>query len=337
MISEMNQRRRPVRQGLRKAPGQGYTSLHQQPCVGDEPSLAYYYKEIERHPLLTPEEEKALTEQIALGNLPGASARARQAGQKAREKLITSNLRFVIHVAKNFKNQGLPMADLINEGNMGLMTAARKFKPEKGYKFITYAVWWIRQNILKALEVQTRSIRIPGNVVNDLNKLRKVEADLYQHLDRHSDADELAREADLPLKKVTHTLESSYNAVSLDTPMYDDDASANSAPRAVTLQETLSDPQTLSPEDAYIQNTMHHDIHNALSALPDRDRQILHLYYGFNDPAERAEVSSSKPATYQQIGNKLGVSRERVRQLKEEALNRLRHPTHSKRLATYCS
>ncbi|MDE2798419.1 MAG: sigma-70 family RNA polymerase sigma factor, partial [Gemmatimonadota bacterium] len=196
-------------------------------------------------------------------------------------------------------------------------------------------VWWIRQNILKALEVQTRSIRIPGNVVNDLNKLRKVEADLTQHLDRHPDADELAQETDLPLKKITHILESAYNTVSLDTPMYDE--VANSAPLAATLQETLSDPQTLSPEDAYIQNTMHNDIHNALSALPDRDRQILHLYYGFSDPAECAEVSGSKPATYQQIGNKLGVSRERVRQLKEEALNRLRHPTHSKRLATYCS
>jgi len=332
MISEMNQHRR---QALRKAPGQGTKQVCTSPYVGDEPSLAYYYKEIERHPLLTPDEERALTEQIALGNLPGASARARRAGEHAREKLITSNLRFVIHVAKNFKNQGLPLADLINEGNMGLMTAARKFKPEKGYKFITYAVWWIRQNILKALEVQTRSIRIPGNVVNDLNKLRKVEADLTQHLDRQPDADELARETDLPIKKVTHTLESTYNTVSLDTPMCDE--ATNSAPRAVTLQETLSDPQTLSPEEAYIQDTMHNDIHNALSALPDRDRQILHLYYGFSDPAEPAEVSSSKPATYQQIGNKLGVSRERVRQLKEEALNRLRHPTHSKRLATYCS
>ena len=327
MISEVNQR--PVQQALRKAPD--CTS----PYAGDDPSLAYYYKEIERHPLLTPDQERALTEQIALGDLPGASTRARQVGEKAREKLITSNLRFVIHVAKNFKNQGLPLADLINEGNMGLMIAARKFKPEKGYKFITYAVWWIRQNILKALEVQTRSIRIPGNVVNDLNKLRKVAADLTQHLDRHPDADELAREANLPLEKVMHTLESAHNTVSLDAPMYDE--ATNSAPRAVSLQETLSDPQILSPEDAYIQDTMHNDIHNALGALPDRDQQILHLYYGFNDSAERTAGSSSKPATYQQIGDKLGVSRERVRQLKEEALNRLRHPIHSKRLATYCS
>ena len=314
--------------------------MHQQARVGDEPSLAYYYREVERHPLLTPCEERALTEQIAQGDQPLASARARKAGDNAREKLITSNLRFVIHVAKSFKNQGLSMADLINEGNMGLMTAARKFKPEKGYKFITYAVWWIRQNILKALEVQTRAIRIPGNVINDLNKLRKVEADLYQCLDRHPDADELAREADLSLKKVHHTLESAYNAVSLDTPMYDD--------TALTLQETLPDPQTPPPEDAYIRDAMHRDVHRALSVLPDRDRQVLHLYYGFDTGVDNESISEcgeeelgradcTKPATYQQIGDKLGVSRERVRQLKEEALNRLRHPAHSKRLAAYCS
>ena len=136
--------------------------MHQQTPCGDEPSLAYYYREVERHPLLTPDEERALTAQIAHGDQPSANAQARRAGDNAREKLVTSNLRFVIHIAKSFKNQGLSMADLINEGNMGLMTAACKFKPEKGYKFITYAVWWIRQNILKALEVQTRVHRRRG-------------------------------------------------------------------------------------------------------------------------------------------------------------------------------
>lgn len=285
-----------------------FSEIRQQSRIGDEPSLTYYYKEVERHPQLTPAEEKALTQQIAQGD------------DKAREKLVTSNLRFVIHMAKSYKNQGLSMADLINEGNMGLMNAARKFKPEKGYKFITYAVWWIRQNILKALEVQTRAIRVPANVINDLNKLRKVEADLSQHLDRNPDTEELAQETDVPLKKINYTLESVYNTVSLDTPMYDD--------TAVKLQETIPDTQTLHPEDAYIHDAMNRDVHNALGALPDRDQQILHLCYGFND---------EEPATYQHIGTKLGISRERVRQLKEDALNRLRHPTHRKRLAAYCS
>ena len=284
------------------------SDFRQQSRIGDEPSLAYYYKEVERHPQLTLDEERALTKRIMQGD------------DNAREKLVTSNLRFVIHVANSFKNQGLSMADLINEGNMGLMTAARKFKPEKGYKFITYAVWWIRQNILKALEVQTREIRVPANVINDLNKLRRVEAGLFQHLDRCPDTEELAAESDFSVKKINYTLESVYNTVSLDTPTYKD--------MAVTLQEILPDTQNLHPEDAYVQDAMHTDVHNALNSLPDRDRQVLHLCYGFDN---------HEPSTYQHIGSKLGISRERVRQLKEDALNRLRHPTHRKRLASYCS
>lgn len=277
--------------------------------ISEEPSLAYYYKEVERHPQLTTEEERALTARITQGD------------ENAREELVKANLRFVIHVAKQFQNQGLSMADLINEGNMGLITASRKFKPEKGYKFITYAVWWIRQNILKALEVQTRSIRIPANVINDLNKLRKVESGLSQHLERAPDVEELAYESGIPIKKVYYTLESICNTVSLDSPVYEDNA-------ATHLQETLPDTEHLHPEDAFIQDTMHQDVHTALNNLPDRDRQILHLYFGFHDEEQ---------ATYQQIGTYLGVSRERVRQLKEDALNRLRHPATSRKLATYCS
>jgi RNA polymerase primary sigma factor len=277
--------------------------------ISEEPSLAYYYKEVERHPQLTTEQERALTARITQGD------------ENAREDLVKANLRFVIHVAKQFQNQGLSMADLINEGNMGLITAARKFKPEKGYKFITYAVWWIRQNILKALEVQTRSIRIPANVINDLNKLRKIESGLSQHLERTPDVEELSYESGIPVKKVHYTLESIYNTVSLDSPVYDDNASTY-------LQETLPDTEHLHPEDAFIQDNMNQDVHKALNNLPDRDRQILHLYFGFHNEEQ---------ATYQQIGSYLGVSRERVRQLKEDALNRLRHPATSRKLATYCS
>ncbi|MBT5830752.1 MAG: RNA polymerase sigma factor RpoD/SigA [Candidatus Latescibacteria bacterium] len=277
--------------------------------MGDEPSLAYYYKEVERHPQLTTEEERALTKRITQGD------------ENAREGLVKANLRFVIHVAKQFQNQGLSIADLINEGNMGLITAAQKFKPEKGYKFITYAVWWIRQNILKALEVQTRSIRIPANVINDLNKLRRVEAGLSQTLERAPDVEELSLESGISTKKVHYTLDAIHNTVSLDSPVYDDNANTN-------LQETLPDTEHLHPEDAYIQHTMHQDVRTALNNLPDRDRKILHLYFGFHD---------EERATYQQIGTYLGVSRERVRQLKEDALTRLRHPATRRKLATYCS
>ena len=275
--------------------------------IGEDPSLTYYYKEVERHPQLTRTQERALAQRIQNGD------------QQAREELVKANLRFVIHVARGFLNQGLSMADLINEGNVGLITAAQKFNPEKGCKFITYAVWWIRQNILKALEVQTRCIRLPANVINDLNKLRKAEIGLSQSLDRQPDAAELAAEANLSVEKVDHTLESVYNAISLDNPVYDD------AP--TTLQETLCDTQTPHPEATFIESEMQQNIHMALGALPERDRHILRLYFGFDgDP----------PATYRQIGDQLGVSRERVRQIKEDAINRLRHPAISKKLAAYC-
>ncbi|MCZ6633596.1 MAG: RNA polymerase sigma factor RpoD/SigA [bacterium] len=283
------------------------SELREQSRAGEDRSLAYYYKEVERHPLLTLEQEKAL------------AARIEQGDPKAQEELVTANLRFVIHVARNFQNQGLPMADLINEGNMGLLTAAQKFDPQKGYKFITYAVWWIRQNILKALECQTRAIRVPANIINDLNKLRKVESRLSQNLERDPDPVELAEASGLPLKKIHYTLEAICNTVSLDTPMYDS---------TVPLQEALPDPDMPTPEEAVIEDDMYHDVRNALDTLPERDQDILNLYFGFDN---------TQSATYQKIGNRLGISRERVRQIKEEALEKLRRPIHAKRLAAYCS
>ncbi len=276
--------------------------------VGEDKSLSYYYKEVENHPQLTAQEEKDLASRIEKGD------------PKAIEKLVTANLRFVIHVAKGFRNQGLSMADLINEGNLGLMTAARKFEPEKGFKFITYAVWWIRQNILKALEVQTRTIRIPANVLNDMNKLRKCEAGLSHSLERNPAPYEIASASDVPLKKINHTLESVYNSISLDSPVFDEGA--------LTLQETLCDPVRPLQDEELIESDMAEDVTQALNTLPDRHRQILSLYFG---------MDGDDPATYQEIGIRLGVSRERVRQLKEDALKKLRHPMHRKRLGTYCS
>lgn len=284
------------------------SDLREQSRAGEDRSLAYYYKEVERHPLLTLEQEKALAERIEQGD------------PTAHEELVNANLRFVIHVARNFQNQGLPMADLINEGNMGLLTAVRKFDPQKGYKFITYAVWWIRQNILKALEVQTRAIRVPANIINDLNKLRKVESGLSQNLEHDPNPVELSEASGLPLKKIHYTLEAVCNTVSLDTPMYDNNT--------VTLQEALPDPDMPTPEETVIEDDMYHDIHDALNTLPERDQDILNLYFG---------LDNTQSATYQNIGNRLGISRERVRQIKEDALKKLRHPTHAKRLAAYYS
>ena len=273
----------------------------------EDRSLATYYREIERYPQLTARQEQALTARIENGD------------EGALEELVNANLRFVIHVAKGFQGQGLSMADLINEGNLGLVIAARKFNRRKGCKFITYAVWWIRQNILKALEVQTRAIRVPSNVLNDLNRLRKIEADLAQGLERSPTSEEIAAEAEFHPEKVAYTLQAASNTVSLDTPLYEGgDAS---------LLESISDTASPPSDESLIQKSLCGEVRAALNTLSDRHRQILSLCFGVDEDA---------PATYQQIGSRLGVSRERVRQLKEDALNRLRHPALLKRLAEYC-
>ena len=276
--------------------------------AGEDRSLDTYYREIERYPRITEQEERNLAARIERGD------------QKALEDLVKANLRFVIHVAKAYRDQGLPVADLINEGNLGLVTAARKFNRRRGCKFITYAIWWIRQNILKALEVQTRTIRIPANVVNDLNRLRKAEASLTQVLDREPSSDEMALEMDIRPEKASRALGAVANTVSLDSTVYREGD--------VSLSECIADPGASLPDEALHQESLRRDVDDALSALSARHRQILDLCFG---------MDGNEPATYQQIGRRLGVSRERVRQLKEDALDKLRRPPFSKRLADYCS
>ena len=283
------------------------STLSQRRRLGEDRSLSAYYREIERYPQLTLQQERALT------------ARMERGDEQALEELVKANLRFVIHVAGGFRGQGLSMADLINEGNLGLLTAARKFNRRKGCKFITYAVWWIRQNILKALEVQTRSIRVPSNVLNDLNGLRRTEADLAQSLERSPTPEEIAAEIDFRPEKVAYTLQAASNTASLDTPLYGGDGGS--------LLESVPDTDVPSPDESFIRKSLRGEVHAALGTLSDRHRQILSLCFG---------VGEDGPATYQQIGLRLGVSRERVRQLKEDALNKLRHPALTRRLAEYC-
>jgi len=273
----------------------------------EDKSLVYYYREVDRYPQLTPQEEQDLAVRIKAGDA------------QALEKLVQANLRFVIHVARGFQNQGLSLGDLINEGNLGLVTAARKFDLQKGCRFITYAVWWIRQNILKALEIQTRAIRVPANVLNDLSRLRKAEAGLAQNLNRTPTSEELASETDFRDKKFAYTLDAAANTVSLDTPCYQEGETC--------LVESIPDPHTPPPDESFVQQAMRRDVRAAVGLLPERSRQILSLYFG---------MDGDEPATYQQIGNQLGVSRERVRQLKEDALSKLRRPALSRRLAAHC-
>ncbi len=271
-----------------------------------EKSLEYYYQEVDRHPQITAQEEQNLAARIERGD------------EKALEKLVQANLRFVIHIAKGFRNQGLSMADLINEGNLGLLTAARKFNRRKGFKFITYAVWWIRQNILKALEVQTRNIRIPANVLNDLNRMRRAEAGLAQTLDRDPTLEEVASEVNFQSEKAAQILEAVSNTVSLDTPFCNEDD--------VSLEESLPDTHTPLPDETLIQKSRYEGVNTVLGALSHRHQQVLSLAFG---------MDGAEPATYQQIGSRLGISRERVRQLKEDALNKLKQPALRKRLAVY--
>ncbi len=241
-----------------------------------ESSLACYYREVERYPRIALEEERAL------------AARVERGDPHALEALVNANLRFVIHVAKGFRNQGLSMADLINEGNLGLLTAARKYRLAKECKFITYAVWWIRQNILKALEVQTRDIRIPANVVNDLSRLRKVEAGLAQALQREPTLEEVSTEAELEAKKAAVALGAGPNTISLDSALYEDEGGS--------LCESIPDLGSAPPDEALFEKLRREEVGQALGALPQRHQEILTLIFGMN---------GVEPATYQDIGGRL--------------------------------
>ena len=272
---------------------------------GEEAALAAYYRDVERYPLLTSDEEKSLVKRMTKGD------------KFARDKLVNANLRFVIHVAKGFQNRGLSLPDLINEGNLGLMTAARKFDPDKDCKVITYAVWWIRQNIHKALETQTRSVRVPANVLNDLARLRRAETELSQSLERVPTRRELSDEADFGAAKTDHTLGATYQTLSLDSRRYEQGD--------ITFVETIPDQDVVSPDENLYREQNHGEVQSALKTLSPRLQTVLVLHYG---------MDGGEPKTYQQIGIHLGVSRERVRQLKEDALNRLRQKEPGKRLAS---
>lgn len=273
----------------------------------EEISLDAYYREVERYPLLSREDELALATRIEQGDV------------KAVEALVQANLRFVIHVIRNFRNQGLSQADLINEGNMGLLTAARKFDRRKGCKFITYAVWWIRQNVLKALQMQTRTVRLPANVLLDFGRVRRAEGDLQKRLFRDPTPDEIAEHGRLSRDKVDRTRAALANTVSLNATVDEDD---------VSLVDELADTASPLPDETYFVKARTAAVSTALESLSDRHRQVLNLCFG---------MDGGDPATYQQIGNRMGISRERVRQLKEDALRKLRQPGVSNQLADYCS
>ncbi|MBD3168328.1 MAG: sigma-70 family RNA polymerase sigma factor [candidate division Zixibacteria bacterium] len=272
----------------------------------EERSLDLYLREIGETPLITPDEEVELAKRIRKGD------------HRALEKLTKANLRFVVSVAKQYQNQGLSLADLINEGNIGLIKAAKRFDETRGFKFISYAVWWIRQAILQALAEQSRIVRLPLNRVGTLHKIGKISSSLEQTYGREPSPDEIAKELELTELEVSDTLKISNTHLSLDAPF--------SVSEDNSLIDILEDDMQAPPDETLMDDSLKIEIGKALNSLSPREAEVINLYFGLNH---------EKALTLEEIGARFGLTRERVRQIKEKAIKRLRHTSRSKSLRAY--
>lgn len=270
-------------------------------------SLEKYLQEIGKVDLLTPEEEVDLAKRIKQGD------------QIALEKLTKANLRFVVSVAKQYQNQGLSLSDLINEGNLGLIKAAQRFDETRGFKFISYAVWWIRQSILQALAEQSRIVRLPLNKVGSLNKINKAFSELEQEFEREPSADELAELLAIPTEEVETTLGVAARHVSMDAPFVEGEDNS-----LLDVLENSATPGTDEPLE-YMES-LRREIERSLSTLTDRQCDVIKLYFG---------IGIEHPMSLEDIGDKFGLTRERVRQIKDKAINKLRSVSRSKLLKHY--
>ncbi|WP_457653450.1 sigma-70 family RNA polymerase sigma factor [Rhodocaloribacter sp.] len=257
--------------------------------------LDQYLQEIGQIPLLTPDEEVELARRIKQGD------------QDALHRLTRANLRFVVSVAKKYQGQGLTLADLINEGNYGLIKAAQRFDETRGFKFISYAVWWIRQAILQALAEQSRVVRLPLNRIGTISKIRKTSAKLAQTHERQPNIEELAKELDVDVEKVREAMQHTGRHLSMDAPFNEDDDNS--------LLDVLPNDENTSPDDTLMDESLKIDIERALSMLHPREAEITRLYFG---------IGREHPLTLEEIGQRFGLTRERVRQIKEKALRKLR-------------
>ena len=272
----------------------------------EESSLDQYLKEISAYPLLTREQEVELAVLIRKGEEP------------ALDKLVRSNLRFVVSVAKKYQNQGVALGDLINEGNLGLIRAAHKFDETKGIKFISYAVWWIRQAILQALAEQSRIVRVPLNRAGTLHRIGKRSSALLQELGREPTVGEIAEGLDISHDEVERTLSISQSHLSLDAPLTPGEDNR--------LLDYLPDQFGRGPEDETYDKALTDSVEEALATLKEREAKVLRLYFG---------LDGQDPMTLEEIGSLLGITRERVRQIKERALVRLRHASRARFLETF--
>jgi len=269
-------------------------------------SLDKYLQEIGKVDLITAEMEVELAQRIKAGD------------QVALEKLTKANLRFVVSVAKQYQNQGLTLPDLINEGNLGLIKAAKRFDETRGFKFISYAVWWIRQSILQALAEQSRIVRLPLNKIGSINKINKMYAFLEQAHERVPSAEEIAKELDMTVSDVKESMKNSGRHVSMDAPLVEGEDS--------NLYDVLRSGESPNPDRTLMHESLRTEIERALETLTPREADVVRLYFG---------LGNQHPMTLEEIGETFDLTRERVRQIKEKAIRRLKHTSRSKILKTY--
>jgi len=271
-------------------------------------SLDQYFIEIGKYDLLSPGEEVELAIKIKDGD------------KRAQDKLVKANLRFVVSVAKMYQNQGLSLGDLINEGNIGLVKAAKRFDETKGFKFISYAVWWIRQGIISAISDQTRIVRLPLNQIGNLTKVGKAKRDFEQEFERMPTTEELAGVLGMPSGDVDYILQIYSRQVSVDAPMKNSDESN------ATLMDVLQNETQATPDKDLMNDSLKNEIDNVLSTLDEREAEIIRLSFG---------IGSNHKATLEEIGSKFNLTRERIRQIKEKALRKLRGSKRSSKLKDY--
>ena len=269
-------------------------------------SLDKYLQEIGKVELISAEEEVELAQRIKQGD------------KIALEKLTKANLRFVVSVAKQYQNQGLSLPDLINEGNLGLIKAAQRFDETRGFKFISYAVWWIRQSILQALAEQSRIVRLPLNKIGSINKINKTYAKLEQEFEREPNAEEIAEVLEITEQEVKDSMKNAGRHISMDAPLVQDEDN--------TMYDVLKSEEAPTPETELLYESLRKEIDHAISTLTQREQDVVRLYFGLN---------GSHPMTLEEIGEKFDLTRERVRQIKEKAIRRLKHISRSKILKSY--
>jgi RNA polymerase primary sigma factor len=271
-------------------------------------SLDKYLHEIGKVELLTAEEEVTLAKRIKKGD------------RKALERLVNANLRFVVSVSKQYQNQGLSLPDLINEGNLGLIKAAQRFDETRGFKFISYAVWWIRQSILQALAEQSRIVRLPLNKIGSINKINKTFAQLEQEFQREPSPEEVAKILDLHPKVVEDSMNASNHHVSMDAPLKEDENTGNN------LYDIMFSQDSPSPDNKLISESLREEIERSLATLGEREAEVLRYYFGLN---------GYRPHTLEEIGQEFDLTRERVRQIKEKAIKKLKNQYRNRLLKSY--